>query len=139
MGDRTITIETCLVCGEKYECYDAPSSVMYVGSCSCGYEDPNYYSEKKRELQDGECDCYGEGYTYDLVMKKHTKNYMRKKYERVGKTKGWIEKALDVDFGKNKERFVDIKKLIKELEKQKDRVRFLDVLLLVEECIIMND
>ena len=42
MGDRYITINDCPVCGEKYECYDAPSSVMYVAICdNCGYDVDN--------------------------------------------------------------------------------------------------
>ena len=45
MGDRTISYLPCPQCGKEYELYDAPSSLMYLGTCeNCGWTEPkNYY------------------------------------------------------------------------------------------------
>ena len=138
MGDRYITIADCPVCRKKYECYDAPSSVMYVGMCPCGYEEPDYYIEKRRKLSKLERDLTGETYTYDLEMKKHTKNYMRNWYKKQGKTKGWIEKALEVDFS-TKVRMITTIKVRNKLEDYalscgKTEIEFDKMLKIVLEC-----
>ena len=46
MGDRYYSYEKCPKCGETYELYDAPSSLMYVGICeNCNWSDPKDYYE----------------------------------------------------------------------------------------------
>ena len=45
MGDRTITIRKCPKCGKDYEEYDAPSCMMFVGVCDCGWRDKREYHE----------------------------------------------------------------------------------------------
>jgi len=52
MGDKTQWIDTCPDCGENtLECYDAPSSVMWVRTCKCGYIDKrDYYEDNKNNI-----------------------------------------------------------------------------------------
>jgi len=45
MGERKITLKTCPKCGQKYEVYDAPSSMMYIAKCDCGYDECMAYIE----------------------------------------------------------------------------------------------
>lgn len=46
MGDRYYSYEKCPKCGETYELYDAPSSLMYVGICdNCGWSESKDYYE----------------------------------------------------------------------------------------------
>lgn len=46
MGDRYYSFEKCPKCGEMYELYDAPSSLMYIGNCEgCGWSEPKTYYE----------------------------------------------------------------------------------------------
>jgi len=53
MGTRTITYYPCPECGEEYEEYDAPSSMMFVGICEkCGWQDPRrYYQVGKNSIE----------------------------------------------------------------------------------------
>lgn len=53
MGDRTITIKKCPKCGNEYEEYDAPSSLMFVGICeNCGWKDQRkYYKISENEIE----------------------------------------------------------------------------------------
>jgi hypothetical protein len=39
MGDRKISIKVCPKCGKNYNVYDAPSSMMYVAKCKCGFDE----------------------------------------------------------------------------------------------------
>ena len=51
MGDRTITIKKCHKCGNDYEEYDAPTCMMFVGICDCGWKDKRkYYKTGKNEI-----------------------------------------------------------------------------------------
>ena len=135
MGDRTITINDCPICGKKYETYDAPSSVMYVAICdNCGYEEPDYYIEKERKLTKLERDLTGEKYAYDLELRKHTKQEMREGYEKAEKSKEWISRALNVDYS-TKVRMVDILELKDKLAKKKKYMLELeDVIQIVKDC-----
>jgi len=45
MGERKISVKICPVCGKQYESYDAPSSMMYVAKCDCGYDEEMAYIE----------------------------------------------------------------------------------------------
>ena len=46
MGDRYISYKKCPKCGEQYEVYDAPSSMMYVAKCDkCGFKEDFSYCE----------------------------------------------------------------------------------------------
>lgn len=45
MGERKIMFKLCPVCGKQYESYDAPSSMMYVAKCDCGYDEQMSYIE----------------------------------------------------------------------------------------------
>ena len=45
MGSRTIIPKVCPKCGLPYEVYDAPSSMMYVAKCTCGYDEKMAYIE----------------------------------------------------------------------------------------------
>ena len=49
MGDRTITYKICPECGKEYEEYDAPTCMMFIARCDCGWIDKRGY----RELEDG--------------------------------------------------------------------------------------
>ena len=118
MGDRTITVNDCPMCGGKYETYDAPSSIMYIGICACRYEDPHYYVEIERKLSKLERKFTKEEYAYDIDLRKHTKEEMREGYEKSGKSKEWISRALNVDYN-TKVRMVDILELKDKLAKKK--------------------
>ena len=135
MGDRTITIDICPMCGKKYEIYDAPSSIMYVAICdNCSYEDPHYYTEIERKLSKLERKFTKEEYTYDIELKKHTKEEMREGYEKSGKSKEWISRALNVDYS-TKVRMVDILELKDKLAKKKKYMLELeDVMQIVKDC-----
>ena len=43
MGSRKLTIKICPKCQKQYEVYDAPSSMMYVAKCDCGYDEELVY------------------------------------------------------------------------------------------------
>lgn len=46
MGDRYISYKKCPKCGEEYEVYDAPSSMMYCAKCDkCGFDENKSYYE----------------------------------------------------------------------------------------------
>jgi hypothetical protein len=45
MGERIIANKQCPRCGSIYETYDAPSSMMYVAKCKCGYDENLSYFE----------------------------------------------------------------------------------------------
>lgn len=50
MGERTITNKQCPRCSGIYEVYDAPSSMMYVAKCKCGYDENLSYFEMNDHL-----------------------------------------------------------------------------------------
>jgi hypothetical protein len=50
MGSRTISKKKCPVCEKFYETYDAPSSMMYVAKCDCGYDEGMEYFEMTNAL-----------------------------------------------------------------------------------------
>lgn len=66
MGDRYIFNKKCPVCGELYEVYDAPSSMMYVAVCDCGFD------EKLNYVELGNC-----LYLIPEAIKKHIDNLER--------------------------------------------------------------
>ncbi len=52
MGTRLKWIDTCPECGkDTLECYDAPSSMLWVRSCNkCNYVDKRNYYESSDEI-----------------------------------------------------------------------------------------
>ena len=51
MGDRYIWYVPCPECEKEVEYYDAPSCLMYVAVCDCGWREPkNYYEIGEHEI-----------------------------------------------------------------------------------------
>lgn len=45
MGNRYTWFEKCPECPREVEYYDAPSSLMYIANCVCGWSEPRDYYE----------------------------------------------------------------------------------------------